>query len=96
MITQEDIVKVVVDYYNVSYKDVLVKYNHEYPECIAKDLIIYLYRHTLHMKITEIARHFKMTPRNIGYRIKHLNSKLSGKSKLASEYKEIIEILTKK
>jgi len=93
VIIQEDIVRTIEAYYNVRYKDILAKFNQNYPDNIAKDMVIYMYRNVLHMKIVTIAKEFSMTARNISYRLQHSTPKIKGKGKLAKDYKDLMEIL---
>ena len=71
----------------------MAKFNQNYPDNIAKDMVIYMYRNVLHMKIVTIAKEFCMTARNISYRLQHSTQKIKGKGKLAKDYKDLMEIL---
>ena len=93
MIAEADIVRTIKNYYNVSYKDILTRNTLRYPENVAKDMVIFLYRDVLKMKIRVIAKKFNISVRCVEYHLCKTDRQMAQKGKTEREYREIMYIL---
>lgn len=90
MITEADIVRTVENYYNVSYKNIRTRNNMRYPENVARDMVIFLFRDILKMKLRVIAATFNISVRCVEYHLHQMEKQMMQKGKAEREYREIM------